>query len=93
MGFSRRQLMGAVASEATAVAAFGIVVGLVLGIAGGATLWRAVAHRVGLVPGVDTPLRGILVVVVATVLVANVVAALPARAAARTPAAAILRAE
>jgi predicted lysophospholipase L1 biosynthesis ABC-type transport system permease subunit len=93
MGFSRGQLMAAVASEATTVAAFGIVVGLVLGIAGGATLWRAVAHRVGLVPGVDMPLLAILFVVLATVIVANLVAALPARAAARTPAAVILRAE
>jgi putative ABC transport system permease protein len=93
MGFSRRQLAAAVASEASTVAAFGIVVGLALGTAGGATLWRAVAHRVGLVPSVDTPLVAILVLVVATVVVANLVAALPARAAARTPAAVILRAE
>jgi hypothetical protein len=93
MGFSRRQLMAAVASEASTVAAFGIVIGLALGIAGGATLWRTVAHRVGLLPGIDTPLAAILLLVVATLVVANLVAALPARAAARTPAAVILRAE
>ena len=93
LGFGRRQLMATVAWQAWTVAGFGIVAGGTVGVAAGSRLWRATADDVGVVGTVDTPILALALLAVATVSVASLVAALPARRAAKVPAATILRTE
>ena len=63
LGFTRRQLAGAVAWQSTVIAALGLVVGVPLGIAAGRWLWLAFARELSAVPdpvipaGLDRPGR------------------------------------
>jgi len=93
LGFTRRQLAAAVAWQSSVIAAAGLVVGVPLGIAGGRWLWLLFARELSAVPDPTIPAGSIALAGLAALLLANVIAALPARRAARTPAAAILRAE
>jgi parvulin-like peptidyl-prolyl isomerase len=93
LGFDRRQVFATVAWQATTFAALGLVVGLPLGVSLGRWAWTLFAEQIGVVPEPVTPLPLILLVVPAAVLLANVVALLPARHAARTSPALVLRAE
>jgi hypothetical protein len=93
LGFTRRQLAAAVAWQSSVIAAAGLVIGVPLGIAAGRWLWLAFAHELSAVPDPVVPAGSIALAVVAALVLANVVAALPGRAAARTPAALLLRAE
>jgi hypothetical protein len=93
LGFTRRQLAAAVAWQATAVAVVGLVVGVPLGIAAGRWLWLAFARELSAVPDPVVPAGSVVLAAVAALVLANLVAALPGRAAARTPAAIVLRAE
>jgi FtsX-like permease family/PPIC-type PPIASE domain len=93
LGFDRRQLLAAVAWQATTFAAIGLVVGLPLGVAAGRWTWYLFAKQIEVVPQPVTPISLVLLVVPAAILLANVVAALPAWSAARTRAAVVLRAE
>jgi ABC-type lipoprotein release transport system permease subunit len=93
LGFDRRQLLVTVAWQATTFAAIGVVVGLPLGIAAGRWAWYLFAEQIEVVPEPVTPVPLVLFVVPAAVLLANLVAALPAWSAARTRVAAVLRAE
>jgi ABC-type lipoprotein release transport system permease subunit len=93
MGFVRRQLAAAVAWQATVAAVIGIVVGFPLGIVAGRWLWNLFAEQIYAVPYPTVPLTSVLLVAVGTLLLANVVAAVPARTAARTPTALTLRSE
>ena len=93
LGFDRRQLLGTVAWQATTFAAIGLALGLPLGVAAGRWAWYLFAEQIDVVPEPVTPIRLVLLIVPAAVLLANVVAALPAWSAAQTRAAAVLRAE
>jgi hypothetical protein len=93
LGFDRRQVLATIAWQATTLAALGLVVGLPLGVSLGRWAWTLFAEQIGVVPEPVTPLPLILLVVPAAVLLANLVALLPAHNAARTPAALVLRAE
>jgi hypothetical protein len=93
LGFDRRQLLLTVAWQATTFAAIGLIVGLPLGIAAGRWAWYLFAQQIEVVPEPVTPIPLVLLVVPAAVLLANLVAALPAWSAAQTRAAAVLRAE
>ncbi len=93
LGFTRAQLAAAIAWQATVTAAAGLLVGLPLGIAAGRWLWLAFARQLSAVPDPVIPVVSVALTAVAALVLANLVAALPGRAAARTPAAAILRAE
>ncbi len=92
IGFRRRDVATAVGAQATALVVGALVVGLPLGVATGRWAWRVVADGVGAPPAV-TPVLAVLVVAAATVALANLVAAFPARAAARIRPAVALRAE
>ncbi len=93
LGFTRRQLAGAVAWQSSAIALAGLVIGVPAGIAFGRFLWLAFAHELSAVPDPVVPAGSIVLAALAALVLANLVAALPGRAAARTPAAIVLRVE
>jgi hypothetical protein len=93
LGFTRGQISAAVASQATTIAAIGLLVGLPVGVAVGRFAWNVFAEDLGVVPEAVTPIRLTVLVVPAAILLANLIAALPARSAAHTRPALVLRAE
>ena len=93
LGFTRGQVSSTVAWQATALVALALTIGLPVGVAAGRGLWTLFATRIYVLPEPVVPLQAILVLIPATVLVANLVAAVPAWMAARTRPATVLRAE
>ncbi len=93
LGFARRQIRRAVAWQATTIAVIALGIGLPAGIAGGRWAWRVFAAQLGVLPEPAVPLATILIVIPAALALANLIAAPPAQAAARTKPATILRAE
>jgi ABC-type antimicrobial peptide transport system permease subunit len=93
LGFTRRQLSGAVAWQSSVIVVIGLVVGAPVGIAAGRWLWLAFARELSAVPDPSVPVGSIALAGLGALLLANVIAALPGRRAARTPAAEVLRAE
>jgi FtsX-like permease family len=93
MGFVRGQLAGAVAWQATTLAAFALLIGIPVGIAVGRWSWRFFADQLGVLPDPIVPVVAILVAIPSGLLLANLIAALPGRSAARTRAAQVLRSE
>jgi hypothetical protein len=92
-GFTQRQLAAAVAWQSTAIVGIGLVAGIPLGIALGRFLWQLFAHQLAAVVDPTIPAFPILLVAVGALVLANLVAALPGRSAARTPTALVLRVE
>ena len=93
IGFTRRQLAAAVAWQSTIAVALGAVVGVPLGIALGRFLWDLFARQISVVPEPAVPGLLVVLITVGALVLANVVAAVPGRMAARTPPALLLRAE
>lgn len=93
LGFTRGQVRSAIAVQATALAVWGVVVGLVAGVAVGRTVWRAVADSAGVVTRAVVPLPTVALAVVAIAVITYVAAAIPTIVAGRMRPADILRAE
>jgi hypothetical protein len=93
IGFVRRQVSATVAWQATTLAAVALLVGVPLGVAAGRWAWVLVNQGLGSPAGPVTPALQVLLVVPATILVANLVAAIPARVSASTRPAVVLRSE
>jgi hypothetical protein len=93
IGFTRRQLASTVAWQSTVAALLGVIVGIPVGIAVGRWLWTLFANGINAVPLPAVPVLEVTLVALGTIAFANVVALLPARIAARTPTAVLLRAE
>jgi hypothetical protein len=93
VGFTRRQLSATVAWQATVAVAIGTVVGIPLGIVLGRSLWDVFAHAIDVVPQPAVSALTVLLVAVGALVLANLVAAVPSRQAARTKTAVLLRAE
>ena len=93
LGFTRRQLGGAVAVQAGVAAVIGCVVGIPLGIALGRTLWDLFARQINAVPDPTVPTPTVVAIGVIAVALAVVVAAIPGRLAAGTPTSQLLRSE
>ncbi len=93
VGFVRRQLRGAVAWQASILAGVAVLVGIPLGIAAGRWLWTSYAESIGVIPVASVAWLPIVLAVPIAFALANLIAIWPARAAARTPAAEVLRAE
>jgi hypothetical protein len=93
LGFVRGQVRATVAWQATGFAVLAVVAGLPLGVAAGRWAWVLVNQGLHSLAGPVTPTLAVLAVVPATVLVANLIAALPAGAAAATRPAVVLRSE
>jgi hypothetical protein len=93
LGFTQRQLAAAVAWQASVAAVVGIVVGIPVGAIIGRWLWDLFARQIYAVPEPTVPVLSLVLIAAGALVLANIVAAIPARAASRTPAALMLRAE
>jgi FtsX-like permease family len=93
LGFLPRQVRRAVAWQSTTFVSFALVVGLPVGIAAGRLLWDTFATELGTRPEPVTPRLPIVLIVSAAVLLANLVAGIPALLASHTPPALALRTE
>jgi hypothetical protein len=93
LGFTRRQVLGTVAWEASALAAVALLVGLPLGVVAGHWAWAVFASAAGVSTAATVPLATVLLAIPATLLAANVIAAAPGWEAARLRPALVLRTE
>jgi len=93
LGFVRPQVRGTLAWQATTLATVALLIGLPTGIAAGRWGWRIFAGQLSVLPDPVVPLVAIFVAVPSALILANLIAALPGRAAARTQPAIILRSE
>jgi putative ABC transport system permease protein len=93
LGFVRLQVRGILAWQATTLAAVALLIGLPTGIAAGRWGWRIFAGQLGVLPDPVVPPLAIFIAVPAALFLANVIAALPGQAAARTQPAPLLRSE
>jgi ABC-type antimicrobial peptide transport system permease subunit len=93
LGFTPGQTAVSFGTSAAAIGVAGAVLGLPLGIALGATVWRWVAENAGVAGDALVPSLALGTVVVGSILVALVVVALPALRAGRDRPATALRAE
>jgi ABC-type antimicrobial peptide transport system permease subunit len=93
LGFTKRQLASAIAWQASVAVGIGCVVGIPLGIVLGRFLWDLFVHQINAVPDPTIPTWSIVLIGVGAVILANLVAAVPGRIAARTPTAQLLRSE
>ncbi len=93
LGFTKGQVSTVIACQATVSVFIGLVVGVPLGIVAGRYLWNLFANEIHAVPvPAVSPLMVTLIVVGALVL-ANLVALIPGRLAARTAPGVLLRAD
>ena len=93
IGFTRRQLSATIAWQATVVVAIGTVIGIPVGIIIGRSLWDVFARAIEVVPQPTVSVLTVALIAVGALMLANVVAAIPARQAAGTRTAVLLRAE
>jgi len=93
LGFTRSQLSAVVAWQSNVAVAIGTIVGVPVGIGIGRTLWDLFARQLNVVPSPAVPVASIILIALGALVLANVVAAVPGRIAARTPAALLLRTE
>jgi hypothetical protein len=93
LGFVRRQVAATVAWQSTSFALVAVVVGLPIGVAAGRWAWSLVASGIGSVSPATVPAMAVAIVIPATILVANAIAAAPGWSAARVAPAVILRSE
>jgi ABC-type antimicrobial peptide transport system permease subunit len=93
LGFTGRQLGSVVAWQSSLAVVIGTIIGVPLGVILGRLLWNLFAHEIDAIPAPTVPVASIIIIVVGGIVLANIVAAVPGRMAARTPAALLLRAE
>ncbi len=93
LGFRPRQIAATVAWQATTIAVVALIIGLPLGIAAGRTVWALIMESIGTSVPAVTPMVALGALALVVFLGANVIAALPARTAARTHPATTLRSE
>jgi hypothetical protein len=93
LGFVRGQVAATVAWQTTLIAAVAAIAGVPLGVAAGRWAWTLYADQQGTVADPVVPILATLLLVPAALLLANLVAAIPGRYAARTSPAIVLRAE
>jgi hypothetical protein len=93
LGFSSAQVRGAVAWQATTFVVVAVAIGLPLGIAAGRLAWSGFANHLGALSEPVSPRLALIVTVPAAILVANLIAAVPAAIAGRTRPAVVLRTE
>ena len=85
LGFTRSQLRAVVAWQSNVAVVIGTLVGIPVGIAAGRALWDLFAHEINAVPSPVIPAVPVTLVGLGALVLANAVAAVPGRIAARTP--------
>ena len=93
LGLQRRQVGSTVAWQATTYAAVGLGVGIPLGLAAGRLVWRSMMTALGTEVAPAVPILALVAVAAGVLVLANLAAAVPARAATRIHPAEALRAE
>lgn len=93
LGMLRRQIAYCVSWQTTTIALIGIVLGVPMGIAAGRVLWTAFATNLGVATMPVTPAAALCGVAVGALVVANVLALIPALLAARERPGSLLRTE
>jgi hypothetical protein len=93
LGLTRRQVMAAVAWQASVILVVAGLAGVPLGVAAGHWAWAAFATSLGAVPVTVVPVPALLAGFGVLLAAGNLLAAGPGAVAARTPPAAVLRAE
>jgi len=93
LGFTGRQLGASVAWQSSVAVVIGLVVGVPLGIVVGRFLWDLFATNIYVVPRPTVPALAIVAIALGALVLGNLVATLPGRIAAHTPAALLLRTE
>ena len=93
LGMTRGQARLTIAVQATVLAAFGLVIGIPLGIAAGRSSWQWLANATPVVYVAPLAVVAIYLAIPGAVAIANTLAAWPARRAARMRVADVLRAE
>lgn len=93
LGFTRRQVVAAIACQSTIAVAIGAIVGVPVGVVLGRFLWDHFADAIHAVPNANAPVPTLALVFAASLILANVVAVVPAGLAARTPPALLLHSE
>jgi ABC-type lipoprotein release transport system permease subunit len=93
LGLLRPQLLQVVSWQASALAAVALLAGLPLGVAAGRWAWALFASSAGVEPEADVPVALVLLIIPVTLILANLIAAVPGWAAARIRPALILRSE
>jgi ABC-type lipoprotein release transport system permease subunit len=93
LGFTGRQLAGAVAWQSIIAVGIGTLIGVPVGIVLGRWLWDLFAQEINAVPAPTVPALDIVAIAAGALVLALVVSGIPGRIAARTPTALLLRAE
>jgi len=93
LGFTQRQVSTTVVWQSSLIVAIGLLAGVPLGVALGRWLWIVFAERLPVVARPSVPVLVLAALATGLLVLANLVAAVPARAAGRTPVAAVLRSE
>lgn len=93
LGFDDRQLGRVVRWQALTIVTIGLVAGIPLGLAAGRWVWSTIASNTGLAGDPSFPVLWLFAAAAAALVLAAVVAALPAHLAARIPLASTLRSE
>ncbi len=93
LGFTPRQVRACLAWQATFLAVIGVVVGVPLGILAGRTVWRLVTDATPMVYVEPIAALALVLIVPFALVIANVLAAVPGRRAARLRPAEVLRTE
>jgi hypothetical protein len=93
LGVRRAQISRMVAWQAATIVAIGALIGIPAGVAGGRWAWRVFADGLGVVPDPVVPIGLVLLIAPAALLVAALIALVPALTAARSQPAVVLRSE
>ena len=93
LGFTRRQVLAAVATQATLIAAVGLVIGVPVGLVVGRLAWSTLADRLGAALVLVTPVLALCLLSAAVVALALLVGLVPGLRAAAAHPADTLRAE
>jgi hypothetical protein len=91
LGMSGRQLATIVAWQASVASILGVVVGVPLGIVAGRLLWDQFGSGIGAALDPTVPAVVVVAIALGAVVLANLVAAVPGRIAARTPTVVLFR--
>ena len=93
LGFVRRQVLGVVAWQASTTALIGVVIGIPAGLVIGRVSWAIVADDLGVATDPAVPVVALLLAAPLALAVANLIALVPGRIAARRQPAVVLRSE